>query len=216
MRGSCGRPHELNQVTHLWPRRWLARTAPRGAETDPVGGRLDVTGSAGRLPASAPHGAESAVSACVVLHVDDQPVTKAQVMRPLLPGAVAVGPRDDDRDAAVPLLDPFDPQVVVAFSGARFDRSLECLTRLIWAVSRRDGFPEPPRAPAPPLQVRVHQRDEWLDVAGFECFESGPDAVRPHACTRLPASSEYWPRPAFRAARRVSASSIGEKSGQPI
>jgi hypothetical protein len=49
--------------------------------------------------------AQSAFPACIVLHVDDHPVTKAQEVDPLVPGAVARGPGEDDRDAAVPLLD---------------------------------------------------------------------------------------------------------------
>jgi hypothetical protein len=43
-------------------------------------------------------------------------------MRPLVPGAIAVGPGDDDRDAAVPLFDPLNPQVVVPVPVAPFDR----------------------------------------------------------------------------------------------
>jgi hypothetical protein len=43
-------------------------------------------------------------------------------MRPLVPPAVAFGPRDDDRDAAVPLLDAINPQVVVTLPVAPLDR----------------------------------------------------------------------------------------------
>ena len=43
-------------------------------------------------------------------------------MRPLVPGAIAFGPRDDDREAAVPLLDPINPQVAVPVPVAPFDR----------------------------------------------------------------------------------------------
>jgi hypothetical protein len=137
-------------------------------------------------------------------------------MRRFVPPAVALRPGDDDRNAAVPLFDAIDAQVVVAFPAAPLNRRSEYLTGLVGAVSGGDGFPEPPRPPTPPLQVRMHQCDEWLDVAGAERFEGGPDDVRAHASTRSLTACGFWLRPAFRAARRASASSIGEKSGQPI
>jgi hypothetical protein len=43
-------------------------------------------------------------------------------MCPLMPPTVTLGPGDDDRDAAVLLLDPVDPQVVVPFPVAPLDR----------------------------------------------------------------------------------------------
>lgn len=43
-------------------------------------------------------------------------------MRPLVPGAIAFGPGDDDRDAAVPLLNPINPEVVVPVTVAPLDR----------------------------------------------------------------------------------------------
>jgi hypothetical protein len=64
----------------------------------------------------------SALAACVVLDIDDQPVTQAQEMRPLVPGAIAFGPGDDDRAVAVPLLDPINPQVAVPVPVAPLDR----------------------------------------------------------------------------------------------
>jgi hypothetical protein len=39
-----------------------------------------------------------------------------------MPRAVAVGPGDDNREAAVPLLDPINPQVVVSVPVAPLDR----------------------------------------------------------------------------------------------
>jgi hypothetical protein len=64
-------------------------------------------------------------------------------MRPFVPVAVALGPRDHDRVAAVPLLEPIDPQVVVAFAAAPLDRRREYLTGLVRAVSGRGGLPWP-------------------------------------------------------------------------
>jgi hypothetical protein len=58
----------------------------------------------------------------VVLHFDDQSLMEAQAMGPLVPRAVAVGPGEDDRNAAVLLLDPVDAQVVVTRLLAPLDR----------------------------------------------------------------------------------------------
>jgi hypothetical protein len=90
---------------------------------DEVVDRVDgLTGAAGQQCASAPKRAQGAFATCVVLHIDDHAVTQAQEMRPLVPPAVALGPRDDDGDAAVPLLDPINPQIVVPRSVAPLDR----------------------------------------------------------------------------------------------
>lgn len=43
-------------------------------------------------------------------------------MRPLVPGAIALGPGDDDREVVVPLLDPINPQVAVPVPVAPLDR----------------------------------------------------------------------------------------------
>jgi hypothetical protein len=50
----------------------------------------------------------------VVLHVDDHPLVQFQNVRPLMPPAGLVGPREHDRDAPVALLEPIDSQVVIA------------------------------------------------------------------------------------------------------
>jgi hypothetical protein len=76
---------------------------------DGLAGRDDgSTGAAGQLRASAPQRGDSAFPVCVVLHVDDHPVTQAQEMRPFVPRAVALRPGNDDRNAAVPLFDAID------------------------------------------------------------------------------------------------------------
>jgi hypothetical protein len=43
-------------------------------------------------------------------------------MRPAVPPAVALGPREDDRQPPVALLEAIDPQVVVTLPVAPFDR----------------------------------------------------------------------------------------------
>jgi hypothetical protein len=50
----------------------------------------------------------------VVLHVDDPPLAQFQNVRPFMPPAGLVGPREHNRDAPVALLEPIDSQVVIA------------------------------------------------------------------------------------------------------
>ncbi len=96
------------------------RVPPGDRQPTPV--TLVLTGSAGQQRPSATKGAQSAGPVRVVLHLDDHPLTKAQELRPLVPPAGALGPREDDRQPAVPLLHAIDPQVVVTFPVAPLDR----------------------------------------------------------------------------------------------
>jgi hypothetical protein len=98
------------------------RRKPRLFTKPPTQASPRLTGAPGQQRPSAAKRAYSALPACVVLHIDDHPVTQAQDMRPLVPGAIAFGPGDDDREAAVPLRDPINPQVAVPVPVAPLDR----------------------------------------------------------------------------------------------
>jgi hypothetical protein len=50
----------------------------------------------------------------VVLHVEDLPLAQFENVRPFMPPAGLVGPREHNRDTPVALLEPIDSEVVIA------------------------------------------------------------------------------------------------------
>ena len=102
----------------------------------------------------------------VVLHVHDHPVAQAEDSAPLKMLPFGRRPGEPDRHLAVVLADIFNPEVAVTGALAPLNLRLENLPGLGWPVSGRTRAPETPARPAaPPLHVRVHERDERLDVA---------------------------------------------------
>ena len=107
----------------------------------------------------------------MVLHVDDHAVAHAQDLAPLEPLALGVQPGERDRDLAVVLANVIDAEAVVARTLAPLDLRCENLPGLAGPASRRTRAPETPTGPpATPLHLRMHERDDRLDVAGAERF----------------------------------------------
>jgi hypothetical protein len=114
----------------------------------------------------------------VVLHVDDHAAAQLEQVRPLVPLTFGVPPREDDRDPATALGQALDLETVVAVVPAPLERRRESLTGLVWAVSGGRRSPEPPALPlAAPLHLRVHQPDEWLDIAVSKRLVRGTNGV---------------------------------------
>lgn len=107
----------------------------------------------------------------VVLHVDDEAVAQAEDLAPCEPMTLGVGPGVGDGHLAIVLPHVLEMEVVIAGMLAPVDLPLEDLTGLGGPVSGRSAAPEAPARPAaPPLHVRVHERDERLHVARTERF----------------------------------------------
>lgn len=65
--------------------------------------------------------AKSLRPAGVVLHADDQSFAQRQHLRPFVPPARLLGPREHNRDAPIALLEPIDSQVVIALPVSPLD-----------------------------------------------------------------------------------------------
>ncbi len=117
----------------------------------------------------------------MILDVGDAAVLHGQDLRPPMRIAVAVGPREHDRDAVADLLDRVDLQPAVTAFDTPAERGLEDLTGLVRPVSGGDGSPEPPARPSPaPLHLGPHERDERLDVSLAKGGICGPNLVDAH------------------------------------
>jgi hypothetical protein len=57
----------------------------------------------------------------VVLHVDDQSVAELQDLRPFVPAAGLLGPREQDSDSPAAPHEPVNVQVVIAVSVSPLD-----------------------------------------------------------------------------------------------
>lgn len=117
----------------------------------------------------------------MILDVGDTAVLHRQNLRPPMRVAVAVGPRERDRDAVVDLLDRVDPQPAVTTFDTPAERGPEDLTGLVGPVSGRDGSPETPAPASPaPLHLGPHERDERLDVSLGKGAVRRPNLVNAH------------------------------------
>jgi hypothetical protein len=102
-------------------------------------------------------------------------------------------PREHDSDSPVALLESVDAQVVIAVSVSPLDLCPEDLTGLRGTCSGRRPLPKTPGAPTAPLHLRVHQRDQRLDVARAERLVRSPDRVGAHAAWLFLAGSRPPP-----------------------
>jgi hypothetical protein len=122
----------------------------------------------------------------VVLHVDDLAVPQSEGLRPGVPLPVRARPGERDYDPVATRLDGVETVGAVAdFPPFRYPPS-ENLTGLVGAAS--GGWPQrlPQPAAAPPLHVRVNQRDERLDVTFSERLVRGANRVDGHPRQRTP------------------------------
>ena len=67
------------------------------------------------------HGTNGLRPAGVVLHGDDHSVAQLEDLRPLVPPAGLLGPRDHNRNALVALLEPINSHVAIALPVSPLD-----------------------------------------------------------------------------------------------
>ena len=114
-----------------------------------------------------------------VLHVDDLAVTDTKALSPSVAFAVGVRPGEEHGYAIAAGVDVVESEVAVARMLSPSHRRLENLTGLSRAASGRTWLPETPvrTAPPAPLHVRMHERDQRLDITRAERFVRRPNLL---------------------------------------
>ena len=114
-----------------------------------------------------------------VLHVDDLPLKDAEALAPAVPLAVGVRPGKEHSYSIAVGVDVVESEVAVALTLSPFHRRLENLTGLSRAVSGRPWLPKTPvrTAPPAPLHVRMHERDQRLDITRAERLVRRPNLL---------------------------------------
>ena len=123
--------------------------------------------------------ATAAAPGSEVLHVDDLAVTDAEPLAPAVSRAGGIRPREEHGYAIAAGVDVVESEVGVARMLSPSHRRLENLTGLSWTVSGRTWLPETPvrTAPPAPLHVRMHERDQRLDITRAERFVRRPNLL---------------------------------------
>lgn len=121
----------------------------------------------------------AAVSGSEVLHVDDLAVTHAEALSPVVALATGVRPGEAHGYAIAAGVDVVESEVAVARMLSPSHRRLENLPGLSRAASGRTWLPETPiRTPQPaPFHVRMHERDQRLDIPSAERFIRRPNLL---------------------------------------
>ena len=119
--------------------------------------------------------------------MDDLAVTDAKALDPAVALTTGVRPGEEHGYAIAAGVDVFESEVAVARMLSPSHRRLENLTGLGRAVSGRTWLPETPvrTAQPTPLHVRMHERDQWLDITRAERFVRRPNLLHESIVARL-------------------------------